>query len=167
MERRLAASAGGQNRQQAQPGPAASLTSFGSSFNHLQVMDRLMQNCHISAPNVCFRQHQLVARRGNKQGPARPSCFSHLLWKLVQPSADHAFVHTELPHFCIQRMFHTASADCQKWPQAHPGPAASLGDPHPVIQRNRALNHLQFVHLFIQNSHIFTPRFKHVSDSVS
>jgi len=65
------ASAGCQKRQQARPGSAASLISFGSSFNRLQIMHLFIQNSHISASNACFRQHQLIARRGNKQGPAQ------------------------------------------------------------------------------------------------
>ena len=35
LGRRPAASAGGQNRQHAQPGPAASFNSLGSSWSHL------------------------------------------------------------------------------------------------------------------------------------
>ncbi len=50
MDCRLAASAGGQNRQQAHPGPAASLTSFGSSFNHLQVSKQLTQVANTVSP---------------------------------------------------------------------------------------------------------------------
>ncbi len=71
MERRLAASAGGQNRQQAQPGPAASLTSFGSSFNHLQVTGQMMQNFCISASSAGSKQRQLVAKTGNRHSLAQ------------------------------------------------------------------------------------------------
>ena len=78
-------------------------------------------------------------------GTPWPSCFSDLLWKFIEPPADHACVHTELPRLCFQCMSQTASADCQNRQQAHPGPAASL------TSFGSSFNHLQVITPMMQD----------------
>ncbi len=120
----------------ARPGPAASLTSFGSLCNHLQIMHLFIQSSHISASNACFTQHQLIARNGHKHTPAQlllwgtPTLSFSVTGRSTTCSLCICSYRTPtfLPH--VSSTFQTALAESLL--AAHPAPARAI-----TVSRNK------------------------------